>query len=94
MPLRITGHRGPISVVEGADGRIRPVGDGINLCGSLINFGAKDRVVVTSAFRNFAIGAALVHGAEVDELGSMHQRRQKLEKHPQIIRTSQFFSQE
>lgn len=51
--LRITCHRGLLSSIEGADGRVQLVGEGINLCGSLVNFGAPGRIVVTSQFRDY-----------------------------------------
>ncbi len=50
--LRLTAHRGPVSVIEGADGRRDLAGDGINLCGSLLKFGAPETVLVTSEFRD------------------------------------------
>jgi CRP-like cAMP-binding protein len=53
--LRVTAHRGPVSLVPGADGRDQLVGDGINLCGSLITFGSPHNYVVTSAFRDFVM---------------------------------------
>jgi len=55
VPLRLTIHRGPISSFEGADGRPQLVGEGINLCGSLVNFGFPNAIVVTSEFRAFLL---------------------------------------
>ena len=55
VPLRVTAHSGAVSVVEGADGRIQLVGDGINLCGSLVNFGVPGRIIVTSDFRRLVV---------------------------------------
>jgi hypothetical protein len=52
VQLRLTAHTGLVSAIEGADGRTQLVGDGINLCGSLVNFGFPQAVVVTSAFRD------------------------------------------
>jgi hypothetical protein len=53
VPLRLTGHVGPVVSTTGADGRIQLVGDGINLCGSLLNFGAARSIVVSEPFRLF-----------------------------------------
>lgn len=53
VELRLTAHCGPASIIEGADGRNQLVGDGINLCGSLINFGTPGAVVVSAAFRDY-----------------------------------------
>ena len=50
--LRLTAHAGPLSVIEGADGRRELVGDGINVCGSLLRFGEPDCVIVSAAFRD------------------------------------------
>ena len=57
MALRLTAHYGPVSTIEGADGRSQLVGDGINLCGSLIDFGTPGAVVVSAAFREYVEGA-------------------------------------
>ena len=53
IQLRITAHRGLVTATEGADGRLQLVGEGINLCGSLVNFGIPHAVVVTSTFKKF-----------------------------------------
>ncbi len=50
--LRLTGHHGPVAILEGADGRRELTGDGINLSGGLLGFGVPGAVVVTAAFRN------------------------------------------
>lgn len=54
--LRLTAHYGPVSVIEGADGRKELVGDGINTCGSLLRFAEPETVLATAQFRDF-IGA-------------------------------------
>jgi hypothetical protein len=53
VKLRLTAHYGPVSVIEGADGRSQLVGDGINACGSLLKFGEPETVLVTAQFRDF-----------------------------------------
>ena len=53
IQLRITAHRGLVTAMPGADGRLQLVGEGINLCGSLVNFGIPQAVVVTSTFKKF-----------------------------------------
>ena len=55
LKLRITAHFGPVSLVRGADAREQLVGSGINLCGSLLNFGTPGAVLVTEAFREFVL---------------------------------------
>lgn len=67
VPLRVTCHAGPVSTVVGADDRIQLVGDGINLCGSLVGFGIPGRVLATSAFRE-AVLAAQAQGADLPAL--------------------------
>lgn len=57
VKLRLTAHAGVVSTVEGADGRIQLVGDGINLSGSLVNFGVPGRIIVTSDFRRLVVEA-------------------------------------
>lgn len=52
VALRITGHVGAVVNTVGADGRVQLVGDGINVCGSLLDFGAPKSIVVSEAFRN------------------------------------------
>jgi len=56
VELRLTGHVGPVSVIEGADRRRELVGDGINVCGSLLKFGEPEAVLVTAAFRDLVRG--------------------------------------
>jgi class 3 adenylate cyclase len=53
VKLRLTGHYGPVAVIEGADGRSELVGDGINTCGSLLKFAEPGSVLVTTQFRDF-----------------------------------------
>lgn len=50
--LRLTVHLGPASVIRGADGRHELVGDGINVCGSLLKFGRAGIALATSSFRD------------------------------------------
>ena len=50
--LRLTAHVGPVSIIEGADGRNELVGDGINVCAGVLKFGAPHTVLVTGAFRD------------------------------------------
>lgn len=52
IDLRLSAHFGPISVIEGADGRRELVGDGINTCGSLLKFAEPDTVLATGPFQD------------------------------------------
>ena len=49
--LRIVGHSGEVDQIEGADGRVQPYGDGINLAGQLLEFGFSEGVLVTAPFK-------------------------------------------
>jgi len=51
--LRIVGHVGMASTVRGADGRVQLVGDGINLCGSLLEVASSEAIIVTTSFAEF-----------------------------------------
>lgn len=53
LKLRLTAHYGPVSVIEGADGRDDLVGEGINTCGSLLRFAEPETVLATAQFRDF-----------------------------------------
>jgi CRP-like cAMP-binding protein len=53
VELRITGHFGNATRVTGADERTQWVGEGINLCGSLLDFGAPGALVVSDEFQTF-----------------------------------------
>ena len=48
--IRITCHFGSVVCIIGVDGHQQLVGDGINFCGSLVNFGHSYGVVASSAF--------------------------------------------
>jgi CRP-like cAMP-binding protein/class 3 adenylate cyclase len=50
--LRIAGHASSATHLPGADGRIQPVGDGINVAGWLLTRGGPDGIVVTEPFRD------------------------------------------
>lgn len=50
VPLRITCHRGPVSHIVGADGRVQPVGPGINDAATLLAH-TGDGIVASEAFR-------------------------------------------
>ena len=67
IKLRVTVHTGLVSAIEGADGRPQLVGDGINLCGSLVTFGVPRSVVVTEAFRDH-VNAMIRNGVPLPEL--------------------------
>lgn len=60
--LRLTAHFGPASVIRGADGRHELVGDGINLCGSLLKFGKAGIVIVTAPFKDLCEQTASLSG--------------------------------
>ena len=53
VPLRLSAHFGPAATIRGADGRVQLVGDGINMCGHLLDFGLSGAVVVSESFRLF-----------------------------------------
>jgi len=53
VPLRIIAHVGTATTVPGADGRKQIVGDGINLCGSLIEVAPTAAILVTAALAEF-----------------------------------------
>lgn len=53
IKLRLTTHFGPVSVIEGADGRSELVGDAINTCGSLLKFAEPEAVLATAPFRDY-----------------------------------------
>jgi CRP-like cAMP-binding protein len=59
VPLRIAGHYGPVVSIMGADDRIQLVGDGINMCGTLLTFGSETAVVVSEEFRRFVDTAGM-----------------------------------
>jgi hypothetical protein len=48
--LRVVAHVGTCSTVRGADGRTQLVGDGINLCGSLLEVASDKAIIVTASF--------------------------------------------
>lgn len=50
VPLRVTAHVGSVTDVQGADGRVQMVGDGINLAGWMLTRGSSEGVVVSEAF--------------------------------------------
>ena len=51
VPLRLSAHYGPAATIRGADGRTQLVGDGINMCGHLVDFGSDGAVIVSESFR-------------------------------------------
>jgi hypothetical protein len=53
VPLRLAAHVGPAAAIHGADGRVQLVGDGINMCGHLLDFGSNSAVIVSRSFRLF-----------------------------------------
>jgi CRP-like cAMP-binding protein len=53
VPLRLAAHVGPAVVIRGADGRVQLVGEGINMCGHLLDFGSNSAVIVSQSFRSF-----------------------------------------
>jgi len=60
--IRITCHYGNVISISGADGRPQLIGNGINFCGSLVNFGHNLGIVVSSAFKDafVSVGACKV----------------------------------
>lgn len=52
IPLRITAHYGFITEINGADGRIQPVGDGINMAGWILSRGSGAGIIVSHEFKN------------------------------------------
>jgi len=51
VTLRITGHRGIVSHVRGADGRVQLVGRGINYAGWMLTQVSREGMVVSDSFR-------------------------------------------
>ena len=51
VPLRIIGHHGPVHRINGADGRVQLVGDGINMAGWVLSRGSPQGFVVSEAFK-------------------------------------------
>lgn len=78
--LRLTAHQGPVSVIDGADGRKQLVGDGINFCGSLLNFGTSGTVVVSAQFREFLLRGQSTGNDLLDRV-SFHDERTVYLKH-------------
>jgi hypothetical protein len=67
VPLRITGHRGEIAYIRGADGRVQPVGQGINDAGWLLTQSSREGVVVSDAFRRGIESSAVEPPVEFHE---------------------------
>lgn len=59
VPLRITVHLGLVSSIPGADGRVQPVGQGINEAGAILEAGSERGVVASAEFRELAERQAL-----------------------------------
>jgi hypothetical protein len=51
VPLRITAHYGPIYEIPGADGRVQPVGDGINMAGWILSRGSNSGMIASIQFK-------------------------------------------
>lgn len=60
VPLRLAAHVGPAVAIRGADGRVQLVGDGINMCGHLLDFGSNSAVIVSQSFRLFVERAEML----------------------------------
>jgi hypothetical protein len=79
VPVRMLGHFGRASTFRGADGRLQLAGDGINLCGSLLEVVPKDLLTATEAFANFFM--------EMDSTAfSFHGYRNLYVKHFRVVR--------
>jgi hypothetical protein len=61
VSLRLVGHSGDVDRVEGADGRVQLVGDGINLAGRLLAQAFPQGVLATAPFKE-ALDRAAVPG--------------------------------
>lgn len=61
--LRIVGHYGPVHQIEGADGRVQLVGDGINVAGWILTRGSPQGFVVSEAFME-ALGQPPTSGVQ------------------------------
>ena len=59
VPLRVTGHVGNVSVSVGADGRIQPIGGGINMAGAILEVGSDRGIVVSEDFRQAVESAGI-----------------------------------
>lgn len=53
VPLRITVHRGPVGIFQGADGRPQLFGRTMNESGSMVNFGVPGRILASSEFTRY-----------------------------------------
>lgn len=51
VPLRIAAHFGEVDRIEGADGRVQFVGDGINFSGRLLEVAHPTGIVISEAFK-------------------------------------------
>ncbi|MDP3736190.1 MAG: cyclic nucleotide-binding domain-containing protein [Hyphomonadaceae bacterium] len=78
--LRLTAHFGPASVIRGADGRHELVGDGINVCGSLLKFGRAGVALVTAPFRDLC-ESLRQNAGPVPETLCFHREQQVYLKH-------------
>ena len=73
--LRLTAHYGPVSIIKGADERNELVGDGINVCGSLLKFGAPRTVLVTAPFRDLVERTRADRPELLDKVQFHHEQR-------------------
>jgi hypothetical protein len=73
-PLRVNGHCGEVERIEGADGRVQLVGNGINLAGILLEYGAPGRIVVSEAFAA-ALAEAPIAGVSCHDERLVHPPR-------------------
>jgi len=51
VPLRIIAHYGVIYEIQGADGRVQPVGDGINMAGWILSRGSNAGIMASGEFQ-------------------------------------------
>ena len=89
VALRIVAHVGTATTVPGADGRTQIVGDGINLCGSLIEVAPAAAILVTEALKKFFVPepnseTSGTHGSNSDL--HFHDPRNVYLKHFQMTR--------
>jgi Cyclic nucleotide-binding domain len=71
--LRVVGHRGPICRIEGADGRMDVLGDGINLAGRILQNCFPDGVIVSETFGD-DVARAGIAGVELHDCRSIYLR--------------------
>jgi len=69
---RIGIHLGSVNITKGADGRIRPIGDGLALAKRVMRFAAPEQLVVSRAFQQVVAGLSQGYARTFRSLGKKH----------------------